>query len=182
MPTRTLRTTRTVWIFLVLFGGSLSVSASVDAAGRRWIKQAPIPTWFNLQGTAVLSPRQYWIASAPLLGDVGELAHTANGGRTWEVVEMPSQINAICFVDSLHGWAAGNGFFHTTDGGQTWIQDNNFGTIYDLFFLDLQHGWACGNGSVTYYTTDGGLHWHAVSTSGGSTMGSIWFTDLLNGW
>jgi photosystem II stability/assembly factor-like uncharacterized protein len=113
---------------------------------------------------------------------VGELAHTTDAGRTWTVVSMPRQVNAIAFVDPLHGWAAGNAFFHTTDGGATWIQDNNFGTILDLFFLDLQHGWACGNGAVAYYTTDGGLHWTGVSTGGDSTMGSIWFTDLLNGW
>jgi len=156
--------------------------AVVDAASGSWIKQAPIPTWFSLQGVTALSPTECWIASAPLLGDVGELAHTNDAGRTWTVVEMPRQVNAVFFIDSLHGWAAGNAFFHTTDGGVTWIQDNNFGTIYDLFFLDTLHGWASGNGSVNYYTTDGGLHWTAVSTSGGYTMGSIWFTDLLNGW
>ena len=94
---------------------------------------------------------------------------------------MPRQVNAIAFVDSLHGWAAGNAFFHTTDGGQTWIQDNNFGTIYYLFFLDTLHGWASGNASVNYYTTDGGLHWTGVSAPGGSTIGSIWFNDRLNG-
>jgi photosystem II stability/assembly factor-like uncharacterized protein len=153
-----------------------------EAGRARWTKQAPIPTWFSLQGVAVLSGTECWIASAPLLGDVGELAHTTDAGRTWAVVDMPRQVNAVFFVDSLHGWAAGNAFFHTTDGGATWIQDNNFGTIYDLFFLDTLHGWASGNGSVNYYTTDGGLHWTAVSAPGGYTMGSIWFTDLLNGW
>jgi len=158
------------------------VQAGIDAGRARWTKQAAIPTWFSLQGIAALSPNECWIASAPLLGDVGELAHTTDTGRTWTVVSMPRQVNAIAFVDSLHGWAAGNAFFHTTDGGATWMQDNNFGTVYDLFFLDLQHGWACGNGAVTYYTIDGGLHWAAVSSGGGSTMGSIHFTDLLNGW
>jgi photosystem II stability/assembly factor-like uncharacterized protein len=57
---------------------------------------------------------------------VGELADTTDAGRTWTVVEMPRQVNAAFFVDPLHGWAAGNGFFHTTDGGLTWIQDNDF--------------------------------------------------------
>lgn len=170
-------------ILLIMLVGLLSSApARVDAARGRWTKQAPIPTWFSLQGVAAISPNECWIASAPLLGDVGELAHTTDAGRTWTVVEMPNQMNAVAFVDSLHGWAAGNGFFHTTDGGLTWIQDNDFGTIEDLFFLDTLHGWASGNGSVNYYTTDGGLHWTAVSAPGGYTMGSIWFTDLLNGW
>jgi photosystem II stability/assembly factor-like uncharacterized protein len=169
-------------LFIVLASLLPSAFAGPDARRGHWTKQAPVPTWFSLQGITALSPTECWIASAPLLGDVGELAHTSDAGRTWTVIEMPRQVNAVYFVDSLHGWAAGNAFFHTTDGGQTWIQDNDFGTIYDLFFLDTLHGWAAGNGSVNYYTTDGGLHWKAVSAPGGFTMGSIWFTDLLNGW
>jgi photosystem II stability/assembly factor-like uncharacterized protein len=159
-----------------------SASAETAAARSRWTKQAPIPTWYSLRGITALSPNECWIASAPLLDDVGELAHTTDGGRSWTVVALPHQMNAIFFVDSLHGWAAGNAFYHTSDGGQTWIKDNDFGTIEDLFFLDTLHGWASGNGSVNYYTTDGGLHWQAVSAPGGFTMSSIWFTDLLNGW
>ena len=177
------RVAKRILLLLILLAWSLPCTFGEPAAGgNRWTKQAPIPTWFSLQGVSALSPTECWIASAPLLGDVGELAHTTDAGRTWIVVEMPRQVNAIFFVDATHGWAAGNAFFHTTDGGVTWIQDNNFGTIYDLFFLDTLHGWASGNGSVNYYTTDGGLHWTAVSAPGGSTMGSIWFTDLLNGW
>src|SRR2546423_5622513 len=177
------RVTRTVLILLILLGWVLPSAPGRVGAGRaRWTKQAPIPTWFSLQGVAPISPNECWIASAPLLDDIGELAHTTDAGRTWTVVQVPRQVNAVAFVDSLHGWAAGNGFFHTIDGGQTWIQDNDFGTIYDLFFLDTLHGWASGNGSVNYYTADGGLHWTAVSAPGGFTMGSIWFTDLLNGW
>ena len=152
------------------------------AARPRWTKQAPIPTSYNVQGVATLSPTECWIAASPLLGDVGQLAHTTDAGRTWNVVTLDRQVNAVAFVDSLHGWAAGNAFFHTTDAGQTWIRDNTFGSIYDLFFLDPLHGWASGNGAVNYYTVDGGLHWTAVSAPGDSTIGSIFFTDLLNGW
>jgi photosystem II stability/assembly factor-like uncharacterized protein len=175
MSTRTLRA-----LFLLLAWHAPSAFAEANAP--RWIKQAPIPTWFSLQGIEAVSPTEAWIASAPLLGDVGELAHTTDAGRTWTVVEMPRQVNAIAFVDPLHGWAAGNAFFHTTDGGENWIQDNSFGTIYDLHFLDTMHGWAAGNGAVTYFTIDGGLHWSAVATPGDSTIGSIWFSDLQNGW
>ena len=129
-----------LFLLLALFWQLPSAFAFVDAASGHWIKQAPIPTWFSLQGITALSPTECWIASAPLLGDVGELAHTTDAGRTWTVAELPRQVNAVFFLDSLHGWAAGNGFFHTTDAGATWIQDNSFGTIYDLFFLDTLHG------------------------------------------
>lgn len=179
----TRRAARTACVLLLVIGVvAPGASAKAGAAPGRWIKQAPVPTWFSLQGIAAISATEAWAASAPLLDDVGELVHTTDAGRTWRVVDMPRQVNAVFFTDAIHGWAAGNGFFHSTDGGQTWIQDNDFGTIYDLFFLDTNHGWASGNGSVTYYTTDGGLHWNAVGAPGGSTIGSIWFNDQLNGW
>jgi hypothetical protein len=72
-----------------------------NPARNGWIKQAPVPTWFNLQGVAVISPNECWIASAPLLGDVGELAHTTDAGRNWTVVSLPRQINAIAFVEQV---------------------------------------------------------------------------------
>ena len=162
----------------------VQVLATLAASGQTgtWTKQAPIPSWYNIEGIAAISPDEVWIASSPLLGDVGTLAHTRDGGVSWENVDMVRQINAVFFTDAQYGWVAGNAFRHTTDGGQTWIQDNDWGTIYDLFFLDRQHGWACGNGSVNYYTTNGGVTWTAVSAPGGYTMSSIWFTDAANGW
>jgi photosystem II stability/assembly factor-like uncharacterized protein len=166
----------------LLFGLQPSARAKTEAARTHWTKQAPIPTWFSLQGIAAISATECWIASAPLLDDIGELAHTTDAGRTWTVVPVSRQVNAVAFVDPLHGWAAGNAFFHTTDGGLTWIKDNDFGTIADLFFLDTLHGWAAGNGAVNYYTVDGGLHWTGVTAPGNSNMTSIYFTDLLNGW
>jgi photosystem II stability/assembly factor-like uncharacterized protein len=126
----TRRVGKLILLLLVAFYWQLpSVFAVVDAPNSSWIKQAPIPTSFSVQGITALSPSECWIASAPLLGDVGELAHTTDAGRTWTVVEMPRQVNAIFFIDSLHGWAAGNAFFHTTNGGLTWIQDN---ILHDL--------------------------------------------------
>jgi photosystem II stability/assembly factor-like uncharacterized protein len=167
---------------LALVVAVIAVQALAQTQAASWVKQAPIPTWYNLQGITALSPTEAWIASAPLLGDVGQLAHTTDAGRSWTVVDLPRQVNAVFFLDPLRGWAAGNQFFHTVDGGQTWIEDEPFGTIYDLYFLDAQHGWASGNGSVTYRTTDGGEHWSAVGAPGGSTIGSIWFADQMNGW
>jgi photosystem II stability/assembly factor-like uncharacterized protein len=160
------------------------VALGLPLAGQapEWTKQAPLPTGQSLQSIAVLSPTEVWGAASPMLGNVGTLVHTTDAGATWDVHEFPSgQLNAVFFLDALHGWAAGNGFHHTTDGGQTWIQDNSWGSIYDLFFLDPLHGWACGNGSVNYRTTDGGLTW-STSQKGGTTMSSIWFVDLLEGW
>jgi photosystem II stability/assembly factor-like uncharacterized protein len=151
--------------------------------GATWTKQAPVPTASSLMSLAVVSQDEVWGVSSPMLGDAGLLVHTTDAGATWNVVDPHSQqLNAVFFLDAQHGWAAGNNFLHTTDGGQTWVKDNDWGSIYDLFVLDLQHGWACGNGAAAYRTTNGGLTWSGVTTPGGATMSSIWFTDLLNGW
>src|SRR5438874_3443024 len=122
---------------LMLTGVScLQPSASVQAevARTHWTKQAPIPTSFSVQGVAALSPTECWVAAAAFLDNFGELAHTTDAGRTWAVVSVDSQVTSVAFIDTLHGWAAGNAFYHTTDGGQTWIKDNNFGSIADIFF------------------------------------------------
>ena len=159
-----------------------SANAQAVPARTHWTKQAPIPTSFGVQGVAALSSTDCWVAAAAFLDNVGELAHTTDGGRTWTVVSVDSQVTSVAFVDTLHGWAAGNAFYHTTDGGQTWIKDNNFGSIADIFFFDTLHGWAAGNGAVNYYTVDCGLHWTGVTAPGDSNMTSIYFTDMLNGW
>lgn len=181
LPTR--RIGKLILLLCVAFYWQLpGVFAVADAPNASWIKQAPIPTSFSVQGVAALSSTDCWVAAAAFLDDVGELAHTTDAGRTWTVVSVDRQVTSVAFVDALHGWAAGNAFRHTTDGGQTWIKDNNFGSIADIFFFDTLHGWAAGNGAVNYYTVDGGLHWTGVTAPGNSNMTSIYFTDLLNGW
>lgn len=140
MTRRAIRTSIAVMLAAGLLVPATPSSAETDAA--RWTKQAPSPTWYNLAGAAAISATEAWVAAAPLLGDVGEIAHTTDGGVSWDVVEMPRQVNTIYFIDSMRGWAAGNGLFHTLDGGATWTQDKDWGTIYDLYFLDSKYGWA----------------------------------------
>src|SRR3954447_23395320 len=171
---------------VLIIAGLVCLRPSTDAQAEpdrtHWTKQAPIPTSDGMQGIAALSSTECWVAAAGFLDNTGELAHTTDAGRTWTVSPVDNQVNAVAFVDPLHGWAGGNAFYHTTNGGQTWIKDNNFGSIADIFFLDTLHGWAAGNGAVNYYTVDGGLHWTSVKAQGNSNMTSIYFTDLLNGW
>src|SRR3954467_6270365 len=109
---------RIMLLVLFLFGviTSFHYSASAQVIGGHWKKQAPIPTSYSVQGVAPLSSTECWIAAAPFFGDGGELAHTTDAGRTWTVVSLGVQVTSVAFVDSLHGWAAGNAFFHTTDG------------------------------------------------------------------
>lgn len=118
--------------------------ARVEAGPCRWTKQAPIPTWYSLQGIAPLSPNECWIASAPLLGEIGELAHTVGA-------PLVIAINGITAVNATTAWIAGwNGFVaRTADGGQTWRPESITGAetidFEDALFLNAQRGWVGGN-------------------------------------
>ncbi len=53
---------------------------------------------------------------------LGFIFRTANGGQTWEKIDIDSaDISEISFVDTLNGWASSwNGrIFKTTDGGKS---------------------------------------------------------------
>lgn len=174
-------------IVLVTLLGSLLITPAMLAQGLSrpdatgWRKQAPIPTPYSVHELVVLSQTEVWGASAPFAGDGNFLVHTTDGGKSWESRSIGRAL-AVHFVDSRHGWAAGNGFWHTTDGGESWVKDNDWGSIYDIFFLDTQRGWACGNGGVAYSTTDGGRTWSFVATGADTTLSSIQFVSPNEGW
>ena len=162
---------------LILFLAALSASLA-RAQSVSWTQQAPIPTGADLYAVQMLSATEAWAVGLPNV-----VIHTSDGGLHWQSTALnTNSLAALFFVDSQHGWAAGNGFFHTTNGGQSWVQDNTWGSIYELFFIDMLHGWACGNGGVTYRTTDGGLHWSFKAVGPISTLSSIFFVDTLHGW
>jgi len=86
-------------------------------------------------------------------------------------------INDVTFVDSLNGWAAGNGgaIYVTHNGGQTWsfqvtrVTDD----LERIMFTDAQHGFAVG-GQTLLLSTDGGQSWRPSATaSGGSFLSDV---------
>jgi hypothetical protein len=94
--------TKTILLLTLLGWVMPSGTARVEVARGRCTKQAPIPTWFSLQGVAAISPTECWIASAPLLGD--------EDGSIW-------------FTDLLNGWSVNldGQVFRSTNGGQSWM-------------------------------------------------------------
>ena len=105
-----------------------------------------------------------------------------------------SNLNAVCFIDSLTGWVVGNlgVILHTLDGGQNWeTQVSNIDlNIQDVFFLDGDQGWASAfnytttpYGTVLLKTTDGGQSWLTeVYPEENIFITSIVYLDSLTGW
>ena len=72
--------------------------------------------------------------------------------------------NAIHMVDTLNGWAVGDGgiIIHTGDG-HNWFEQTNpnpeQNTFYKVFFLNAQEGWAVGSSWLIEHTSNGGEDW-----------------------
>ena len=129
------------------------------------------------------------------------LAHTTDGGITWEWVPTGIQGSMsvgfamvqgdMIFTDEHHGWAVGGlgKVIHTDDGGINWVKQelpSQWRRLFAVEFLDDQVGWIAGEG--LYHTTDGGSTWieqdTGISSSlyGSTDFQDIQFTDSLNGW
>ncbi|HNX79725.1 MAG TPA: YCF48-related protein [Prolixibacteraceae bacterium] len=92
----------------------------------------------------------------------GEYVIRYRNSTGWHVpLYDPIYYNAICFVDSLNGWAVGvNGVIIKTTNGWDWVAQNNpdNNSLNDVFFLNAQEGWAVGD-NIILHTTDGGINW-----------------------
>jgi photosystem II stability/assembly factor-like uncharacterized protein len=107
--------------------------------------------------------------------DNWRLARTSNGGLTWEGSTSPAQSgwDHVLFLNQNAGWAVGDGIIHTNDGGQTWKPQRLPGkdlSYSRISFAGLRNGGAIHTMSMhtdragdIVRTTDGGLHWRAVS-------------------
>jgi len=127
---------------------------------------------------------------------VGEstISHTDDGGGTWKLQSLPSDLQGLelsgaAFPDARHGWAVGTDsdsssvIVHTDDGGATWKTQTlpqGFAASA-IVFPDAQHGWALsGNGTIVH-TDDGGTTWTTQNAAGASIQ-SMAFPDAQHGW
>jgi photosystem II stability/assembly factor-like uncharacterized protein len=119
-------------------------------------------------GIEFVDPLTGWyVSSLP-----ARIFKTVNGAVTWQMQyeRLGAAIHAIDFVDSQHGWAAGEvslgGVLRSDDGGATWhsVPHPQPIHLYDIEFFDPQHGWAVGNYGYIVRSDDGGLSWREQST------------------
>ncbi|MGB9178363.1 MAG: YCF48-related protein [Pyrinomonadaceae bacterium] len=172
-----------VTIQLVALWAMLVVGTAAAQTSGVWTAQAPLPVGESLHGVDMVSATEAWA-----VGESGIILRSADGGTSWSQQSSgtSAQLQAVRFLDSLHGWAVGNAVLYTTDGGQTWqtgTRSGNLSELYDVDFVDGSFGWACGGG-VVMKTTDGGQTWspQSVPVQSFQNLLSIDFVDRNRGW
>ncbi|HEY3343890.1 MAG TPA: YCF48-related protein [Anaerolineaceae bacterium] len=116
---------------------ALPLSATLPAAAQTAAETPQSSGWVDLsshivstRGTPNLHSMDFigqegWIGS----GSLPEIYHTIDGGLTFEVQTLPTEINALAMRNTLEGYAGGqNGrIYHTTDGGAAWVSIGTLG-------------------------------------------------------
>ncbi len=92
-----------------------------------------------------------------LVGDLGVIGRTTNGGLEWVTLSNPDTQNrslyGVFFLDSDYGWAVGSDgvILHTTDGGTSWvIEAAGLTTAFlrGVLFTSPTNGYVVGNGKT----------------------------------
>ncbi len=120
------------------------------------------------------------------------VCHAQSGWTSSRVSSGGKDLNAVYFVDSKHGWVAGDSGFlaYTDDGGASWIERRLGGdhSINDISFVNKDNGVALAGGSI-FETSDGGHSWReahkfAASEFDGATpeLYSLRFNGKKRGW
>ncbi|NIR62483.1 MAG: T9SS type A sorting domain-containing protein [candidate division Zixibacteria bacterium] len=121
--------------------------------------------------------------------ETGIILHTTDGGQTWIAQRQGSELelDAVAFVDTLYGWAAGYDpqtgapIIHTTNGGITWQGQFNANGD-DMVFLDRQTGWTVDLFGLINHTSDGGATWEMQPSYTTRIFSGVDFIDHQTGW
>jgi len=146
--------------------------------GRTWEDRAFTPAG-TLRTVDFVGTRHGWAA-----GD-GAIMRTIDGGDVWRYVAVNvDRLNAVSFIDSANGWAAGQDgagvILRTTDGGENWTMlYRGLESVNDVYFANRRRGWAV-TGDYVFRTFDGGENWGLTQPDPGG-LNAIAFADTANG-
>lgn len=108
-----------------------------------------------------------------VVGNLGLIEHTSNGGTSWATQTSGTTANlyGVSFVGLMNGWAVGAGgtILLTTNGGTTWtsVSSPTPNDLFSVFMVSSMVGWAVGAKGTILTTTNGGTTW-TLQTSGTS--------------
>ncbi|MEK6301734.1 MAG: C25 family cysteine peptidase [Acidobacteriota bacterium] len=120
----------------------------------------------------------------------GPIVHITNGSSATPTFSFQTScpcptLNGLYMLDSLTGWAVGNGglILKTTNGG-TWLAQTS-GTITNLrsvHFVDANTGWAVGAGGLILMSTDGGASWTPETSGVATELRRVFFVNANVGY
>jgi photosystem II stability/assembly factor-like uncharacterized protein len=123
-------------------------------------------------------------------GQEGTVRRSMDGGYTWGLTSTLGMnfLYGLSFKNKSTGWAVGTSgaIFKTADTGSTWSHQTFDYTHVNLYQCSFQNngqiGWVSGDSGKVIYTSDYGQTWSTQKTGVTGSLGSIRFTDPLNGW
>lgn len=132
----------------------------------------------RLNGIQFVSPSIGWV-----VGDVGTLLKTEDGGVTWVRIDLGicEHISEIHFLNVTEGWVLAEGkVYHTTNEGSSWsfFPVLNYNTISSMNIVSpLIWFVRCEDGLLA--TIDGGNNWELRNTNMYETFA---FANAQKGW
>ncbi len=177
--------------------------ATISPAASAWSQLDNSPsTEGHFQDASFVSANEGWV-----VGILGDMYHTTDGGATWETLRQPSNLSgrpifrSVVFVSPTLGWIGDlNNFsnpdparslWETRDGGKTITNISSRITgfapvgICGMFSLDASTIFGVGrwNGPAVFVkTTDGGATWQSRSLAPMMTGAvDVYFFDKLHG-
>ncbi len=145
--------------------------------GNTWTRGDTTARFMGPTDVSFPSRSQGWIvgAASRFALDVGHIAHSTDGGYSWTFQKRyPPVLYAVCFVDTLKGFAVGTDgvtgasgqLQRTTDGGVNWNGSLVLytGPLYDVAFADSSRGWIASALGNILSTVDGGSTWNLETT------------------
>ena len=146
-----------VWAATILLAGRLAaIAAAADEPSSA--SPTPVPTIVPapIQDDAGLHDVQFVDANIGwAVGHHGVIWHTADGGRTWQLLPCPADcaLRSVCFVNDRVGWIVGGAtmpftrlgvgiVLKTADGGRTWSEQarGRLPQLVNVRFFSLNDG------------------------------------------
>jgi photosystem II stability/assembly factor-like uncharacterized protein len=145
----------------------LTLLASGWVAGcHREVELPPLPeAKISIIGDRFFDVKALSPERALVIGYRGKVLETSDNGRTWNVIQTPTDraLYSIRFADQQNGWICGQAglMLNTKDGGKTWTEQrtNTDQYLFAVYPVSATHVYAVGDKSTLVETTDGGANW-----------------------
>lgn len=121
-----------------------------------------------------------------LVGVEGKCYQTADGGKSWEAMALPTEKSLLsCYFKENTGAIVGDGLeiFYTKNNGKKWKQANcnncteTNAYLIDIDFVNERTGFAAGSEGVLLRTDNSGKDWYPVESSSFDVFYDVDFID-----